>query len=100
MLNVNRNRNNNRKEKLLKMKRKIKIFSRKKKKYIPKIIIEEIKEKIKKNSEMLNFLLEKNFYSNDNIKNEIITIEIPEIFSLIKKPDKVFEILHKIINAF
>ena len=62
MLNVNRNRNNNRKEKLLKMKRKIKIFSRKKKKYIPKIIIEEIKEKIKKNSEMLNFLLEKNFY--------------------------------------
>ncbi|WP_335938060.1 hypothetical protein [Fusobacterium polymorphum] len=100
MLNVNRNRNNNRKEKLLKMKRKIKIFSRKKKKYIPKIIIEEIKEKIKKNSEMLNFLLEKNFYSNDNIKNEIITIEIPEIFSLIKKPDKVFEILQKIINAF
>ena len=49
---------------------------------------------------MLNFLLEKNFYSNDNIKNEIITIEIPEIFSLIKKPDKVFEILQKIINAF
>lgn len=48
MLNFNRSRNNSRKEKMLKMKRKREVFSKKKKKYIPKISIEEIKEKIKK----------------------------------------------------
>ncbi|WP_294066186.1 hypothetical protein [uncultured Fusobacterium sp.] len=97
---------NARNNKRLKKARKIYIkkknkFKKREKNYIIKIDISELKNKISNFSEVLNFLKQEKFYSNDfKFGQKDVIIKLPRIFSLIENPDKVFQILKQLIECF
>ncbi|MEG9320446.1 hypothetical protein [Fusobacterium varium] len=95
-----RNRRRRKKVRKIYLNRK-KACKHRKKNYTMKIDINEIKKNIGNYSEVLHFLLEKNFYKESwKLPNKEITIKIPKVFSLIEDPDKVFEILKQLIWCF
>lgn len=72
-------------------------IKKRKKEYICKIDINEIKNKIKSFSETLNFLFDKNFLNESDIREEV-TIKMPKIFSVIETPNETFKIIKDIVG--
>lgn len=76
-------------------------YKKREKNYIIKIDINELKNKISNFSEVLTFLEQENFYSDDfKVGQKEVVIKLPKTFSLIENPDKVFQILKQLIECF
>lgn len=93
-------RNNTRRKKVKRMNKIIRSKIRNKS-YTPikKEELKEYKNRLRTYSEMLDFLDKKDFKEDIDIDNRKVKIQLPKIFSLIKNPDKVIEVLQKIIGA-